>query len=800
MKHKLTRLLSSALALAALTVFAGCSNLLDSKSSDDGQKIYISFGGDDFARAVNPSVTKEDLTDITITYKDSSENTTTFVSGKTYQQIKNQEDFAYVAAGEYTFTCTAKINERNYKAELTKTISNSSNTLTFDLKHVSNGTYVEGNGTFALSLTVTDANVTKVTACITDLTGSEVEGFEEAVLTAENGTYTYSGELAGGNYLFAFKFYNAESDVYLGSYFDGLSISKGFESADSITVDKVNELVNVTLIYNGGDLSADSTFKLTYAKNKLSGVALPVPVKEGYAFGGWYTDESCETSAVTTLSQDLVDSENKITLYAMWQGFDVSDGAITIGEYSFNMAYDESAGCFTATEIDGATYSWYINGTVVSGETGTTLASSKITGGYGVYNVVVKVLYNGITYSKGVVYVVRCYKINWYGSQIIDVDGTKMSLYELASGLRFTYANGSVSMITDQKTGCSKIVIGTNTKYASAVSDLTGVACDETSSGAVMAYYDSANTALYVLSDKKIVFEDNDVFSFSISSGDEIYNFNYGVFGSCSDATEIVLENIDTSSMTTMANMFYYDNHITSLDVSNFDTSNVTDMSNLFADCTKLTDLKGLDKFVTSKVTDMSCMFKSCEVLTSIDVSNFDTKNVKKMSGMFTYCKAITSIDITGFNTSNVTDMSSMFEECNALTSIDVSKFDTSNVTNMNSVFNTCKNLTSIDLSTWNTKKVTEFRAMFNGCTALETIDISSFEFDSIENFNYMFGYCTSLTAIYVKSGTDLSQKDGLSGTSVFPDCTKLPNFDSDYIDKTYAYVNNGTSGYFSVK
>ena len=42
------------------------------------------------------------------------------------------------------------------------------------------------------------------------------------------------------------------------------------------------------------------------------------------------------------------------------------------------------------------------------------------------------------------------------------------------------------------------------------------------------------------------------------------------------------IENLNTSSVTNMANMFSCCNNLTSLDLSNFDTSNVTDMGGMF--------------------------------------------------------------------------------------------------------------------------------------------------------------------------------------------------------------------------
>ena len=46
----------------------------------------------------------------------------------------------------------------------------------------------------------------------------------------------------------------------------------------------------------------------------------------------------------------------------------------------------------------------------------------------------------------------------------------------------------------------------------------------------------------------------------------------------------------------------------------------------------------------TSKVTDMTEMFNGCTNLTGLDLSSFDTKNVTSMEGMFVNCFKLKTI------------------------------------------------------------------------------------------------------------------------------------------------------------
>ena len=54
-------------------------------------------------------------------------------------------------------------------------------------------------------------------------------------------------------------------------------------------------------------------------------------------------------------------------------------------------------------------------------------------------------------------------------------------------------------------------------------------------------------------------------------------------------------------------------------------------MYSLFSGCSKLKEIKGINKFSTSKVNDMNSMFYYCEGLEYLDLSNFDTSQVIHM-------------------------------------------------------------------------------------------------------------------------------------------------------------------------
>ena len=125
-----------------------------------------------------------------------------------------------------------------------------------------------------------------------------------------------------------------------------------------------------------------------------------------------------------------------------------------------------------------------------------------------------------------------------------------------------------------------------------------------------------------------------------------------------------------------------------------------------FHNCTKLTEIQGIEKLDTSNVTNMTRLFYNCKSLKSLDLTNFDTSNVTKMSWMFYRCNSLINLDVSSFDTSNVTTMEVMFALCDNLTNLDIKNFNTENVDDMWNMFADMTSLKSLDLRNFNTSKV----------------------------------------------------------------------------------------------
>ena len=211
-----------------------------------------------------------------------------------------------------------------------------------------------------------------------------------------------------------------------------------------------------------------------------------------------------------------------------------------------------------------------------------------------------------------------------------------------------------------------------------------------------------------------------------------------GMFSGCSGLKELNVFNFNTSAVTNMSRMFKNCSGLKELYVFNFNTSAVTNMSEMFSGCSSLKELN-VSHFNTSAVTDMSSMFSGGSSLKELNVSHFNTSAVTDMSSMFSGGSGLTSLNLSSLNTSAVTNMSRMFKNCSGLNELNVSNFNTSTVTDMSEMFYYCSGLTSLNVSNFNTSAVTNMSEMFSGCSGLKELNLSNFNTAAVTNMNRMF-------------------------------------------------------------
>ena len=196
---------------------------------------------------------------------------------------------------------------------------------------------------------------------------------------------------------------------------------------------------------------------------------------------------------------------------------------------------------------------------------------------------------------------------------------------------------------------------------------------------------------------------------------------------------------IDSSKLTDLSGFFQQGRNNPDILIENIDTSNVTNMSNMFNGCAQLTTVPLFD---TSNVTNMSDMFNGCKQLTTVPL--FDTSNVGDMTNIFNMCTKLTTVPL--FDTSKVVNMYYMFNYCTQLTTVPL--FNTSNVVNMFGMFGNCTKLTTVPL--FDTSKVVTMYYMFSNCKQLTTVPL--FDTSNVGDMGNMFNGCAKLTEVWIKN------------------------------------------------
>lgn len=294
------------------------------------------------------------------------------------------------------------------------------------------------------------------------------------------------------------------------------------------------------------------------------------------------------------------------------------------------------------------------------------------------------------------------------------------------------------------------------------------------------------------------------------------------------------LENLVTSEVTGMQNLFQGCMSLTALDLTTFNTQNVTDMSYLFWECRNLQTVYVGSGWTTANVNLGIGMFYNCTNLVGsagtaydadthggeVEVRQFahvdgGADNPGLLSGKteayvqksedghtitFYYdamrlVRAGTTYDLntgtnapawaTGFNSSIFTAVfDPSFAEVRPTTTYHwfyymvsladiqgLEYLNTSEVKVMNSMFYNCRSLTTLDLSSLDTQKTTDFGAMFRGCSGLKDLNLFSVSAANRISFNWMFGGCTSLEVLDL---SHFNTAQVYNMTNMFNNCTNL--------------------------
>ena len=277
-----------------------------------------------------------------------------------------------------------------------------------------NGGAVWTNGTLSLSGGSFRSNTAQKGAAVYQEGGKEVTitGFEEMqeLYLKTLGKITIQNELKGKRLLL-----QTESAVTDGMTVATLMVARPTEYGAVTTlngntvlaekdgtagwflkVDQAAQVYTVTYHTDGGSIQNQSNYE-SYRVGV--GLTLPIPMKEGFVFGGWYPTADFSGEAETAIGTDA--NGNK-SYYAKWEKDEplvdaAKPAAITLTDASYMVGDGATAldGTTTAADNGEMTYQWYEvtskddqNGTPISGETGSTFTPNTAVAGMRYYYVV----------------------------------------------------------------------------------------------------------------------------------------------------------------------------------------------------------------------------------------------------------------------------------------------------------------------------------------------------------------------------------------------------------------------------
>lgn len=366
---------AAAVLLTALTLLmvTGCNNIAANVSGKtEMAKIVLSVGK--VGRTINPTVTKDMLTDLVLTAQKENSEAKQIGNWTAYSKMAGTE--IELEAGSYTFTLTAKKGGTSFSGSTQHELSVDTTTpLSFELSITDIGS-PEEKGSLDVKFYYKDSGLDFGYVFLYDINDCVYHTlFENDLL--EDGTGEYEG----------YKLYHlVKENLPVGMY------TLTFEVQGNRNV-----AWNDNMIYVSADLTSQKTFvinefipvyHITYDyqmegvedEEKLFVISLTdLGVKSvndndfpGYRFLGWYRDELCSGEEVTFI--DCMAESGDITLYAKWEETPVNPpveppttATPTINvlfqpDYSIRITKTENNGVITLEAEEGFdSYVWTIN-------------------------------------------------------------------------------------------------------------------------------------------------------------------------------------------------------------------------------------------------------------------------------------------------------------------------------------------------------------------------------------------------------------------------------------------------------
>lgn len=300
--------------------------------------------------------------------------------------------------------------------------------------------------------------------------------------------------------------------------------------------------------------------------------------------------------------------------------------------------------------------------------------------------------------------------------------------------------------------------------------------------------------------------------------------------------------------------MFRWCDNLESVDVGGLNVSRVGNVSHFFADCPKLKEIKGLDKWPesvhqntgeklgTTSLQQVASMFRNCPALEEIDLrswtSNGKMKNFQNMfngckslksftlnnrdfvtadgsqwetaqhngNGVFCGCDSLETVDMSNItikaNASGMRGLEELFAGLPALKTVNMKDIDVSECNDLSDMFNGCEGLETLVFSpkAQLTATVKDMDGFVGNCSKLKTLNISNLDNSKVEKHELGFTDLDALETLIADNSNVFIRKNPVSGSANFTNMDDISFArDVDFMhDAEFTYTPNPKHSSFS--
>lgn len=242
-------------------------------------------------------------------------------SGKTSYQLMISDNSILLDIGSWNFELTTynKDNLIVLTSNLSCDLISGSNFLQFNMQEP-----IGEPGYVYFKLNFPSNVIKRCVAKLYDLNTNVIVSNSEKVINADNSSflssivYDLDGNSIDSGYYYLIVDLQQEinNDIYsdfitINTYTCLIRVSPGLYSRGEYELPNLATLYKIDYEINGGTFT-DTTITTSY--NQYTSFTLPIPIKNGYDFKGWYTDSSFNHS----ITKVETGSVGNITLYAKW--------------------------------------------------------------------------------------------------------------------------------------------------------------------------------------------------------------------------------------------------------------------------------------------------------------------------------------------------------------------------------------------------------------------------------------------------------------------------------------------------